>query len=135
MLQDKLDLGALVGTGIAELAMKIVAALLILVIGLWLVKVIVKLVKKSKAFQKLAPEVQSFFASAIKVLGYALVIMMAITTVGVPTASILAVLGSCGLCGLLDGREPAPGCTVTGMEELTPSRGHSAWKTSFLRCS
>ena len=97
MLQDKLDLGALVGTGIAELAMKIVAALLILVIGLWLVKVIVKLVKKSKAFQKLAPEVQSFFASAIKVLGYALVIMMAITTVGVPTASILAVLGSCGL--------------------------------------
>lgn len=97
MLQDKLDLGALVGTGIAELAMKIVAALLILVIGLWLAKLIVKLVKKAKGFQKLAPEVQTFFASALKVLLYALVIMMAVTTVGVPTASILAVLGSCGL--------------------------------------
>lgn len=97
MLQDKLDLGTLVGTGLAELAMKIVAALLILFIGLWLVKLIVKLVKKGKAFQKLVPEIQTFFASAIKVLGYTLVIMMAVTTVGVPTASILAVLGSCGL--------------------------------------
>ncbi len=97
MLQDKLNLGALVGTGIAELAMKIVAALLILVVGLWLVKQIVKLVKKTKAIQKLAPEVQTFTASAVKVLGYVLVILMAVTTVGVPTASILAVLGSCGL--------------------------------------
>ncbi len=56
-----------------------------------------KLVKKAKAIQKLAPEVQTFFSSAVKVLGYVLVIMMAVTTVGVPTASILAVLGSCGL--------------------------------------
>ena len=97
MLQDKLDLGALIGTGVAELAMRIVATLLILVIGLWLAKLIVKLVKKNRAIQKLAPEVQTFFASAVKVLLYALVIMMAVTTVGVPTASILAVLGSCGL--------------------------------------
>ncbi len=97
MLQEKLDLGALVGSNVANLAMKIVAALLILIIGLWLVKVIVNLVKKGKKFQKLAPEVQTFFASALKVLGYALVIMMAVTTVGVPTASIIAVLGSCGL--------------------------------------
>ena len=97
MLQDKVNLGNLVGTGVAELAMKIVAALLSLFVGLWLVKQIVKLVKKAKPIQKLAPEVQTFFASALKVLGYALVIMMAVTTVGVPTASILAVLGSCGL--------------------------------------
>ena len=97
MLQEKLNLGALVGTSIAELAMKIVAALLILVVGLWLVKQIVKLVKKAKPIQKLAPEVQTFTASAVKVLGYTLVIMMAVTPGGIPTASILAVLGSCGL--------------------------------------
>ena len=97
MILRKVDLGALIGTDVAELAMNIVAALLILIVGLWLVKQIVKLVRKGKAFQKLTSEVQTFFASALKVLGYALVIMMAITTVGVPTASILAVLGSCGL--------------------------------------
>ena len=97
MLQDKIDLGALIGTSLADLAMKIVAALLILIIGLWLVRMIVKLVQKGKKFQKLAPEVQTFAASAIKVLGYILVILMAVATVGVPTASIIAVLGSCGL--------------------------------------
>ena len=97
MLQGKVDLGSLVGGGLAELAINIVSALLILVVGLWLVKQIVKLVKKAKSIQKLAPEVQTFTASAVKVLGFALVIVMAITTVGVPTASILAVLGSCGL--------------------------------------
>ena len=97
MLQEKLDLGALIGGNLAELAMKIVSALLILIIGLWLVKKIVILVKKGRKFQKLAPEVQTFLASAVKVVGYAVVIMMAVTAVGVPTASILAVLGSCGL--------------------------------------
>ena len=97
MLQEKLNLGALIGTDIAELAMKIVAALLILIVGLWLVKQIVKMVRKAKPIQKRAPEVQTFTASAVKVLGYALVILMAVTTLGVPTASILAVLGSCGL--------------------------------------
>lgn len=97
MLQDKLNLGSLIGTDVAQLVINIVAALLILVVGLWLVKQIVKLVKKAKPIQKLTPEVQTFLASAVKVVGYALVIMMAITTVGVPTASILAVLGSCGL--------------------------------------
>ena len=97
MLQDKVNLGNLIGTGVAELAMRIVAALLILVAGLWLVKQLVNLVKKTMFFKKQAPELQSFFASALKALGYALVVMMAVTTVGVPTASILAVLGSCGL--------------------------------------
>ena len=65
MILRNLDLGNLVGTGITELAMKVVAALIILVVGLWLVKQIVKLVKKSKAIQKLAPEVQTFFSSAV----------------------------------------------------------------------
>ena len=60
MLQGKVDLGALVGGGLAELAINIVSALLILVVGLWLVKQIVKLVKKAKPIQKLAPEVQTF---------------------------------------------------------------------------
>ncbi len=96
-MSENFDAGALIGQGLLDLVMKIVAALIILLVGLWLVKMIVKLVKKGKKFQKLAPEVQTFTASAIKVLGYALVIMMAIATVGVPTASIIAVLGSCGL--------------------------------------
>ena len=97
MLEDKVNLGNLIGTDIAQLAVNIVAALLILVVGLWLVKQLVNLVRKTMFFKKQATELQTFLASAVKALGYVLVVMMAISTVGVPTASILAVLGSCGL--------------------------------------
>ena len=97
MILQKVDLGALIGNDIAELAMRIVAALLILVVGLWLVKLLVNLAKKTVFYKKQTTELQSFLASAVKALGYVLVITMAVTTVGVPTASILAVLGSCGL--------------------------------------
>ena len=85
------------GNGIAGFAMKVLAALVILIVGCLLVKLIVKLVKKGKNFVKIAPEVQTFAISAIRVTGYALVVLLAVATVGVPTASIIAVLGSCGL--------------------------------------
>ena len=98
MNQDTFDVNALVGGNLANLAMKIIAALLILIVGLWLVKLLVKLVKKGKKFRKQAPEVQTFLSSALKVLGYVLVIMMAVTTVGVPTASILAVFPVNSIC-------------------------------------
>jgi small conductance mechanosensitive channel len=85
------------GNGIGGLAMKIVAGLIILIVGLLLVKGIIKLVKKTKFYKEQATEMQTFVVSAIKALGYVLVAILAVTTVGVPTASIIAVLASCGL--------------------------------------
>ena len=70
MILRKVDLGALIGTDIAELAMRIVAALLILVVGLWLVKLLVNLAKKTVFYKKQTTELQSFFASALKALGH-----------------------------------------------------------------
>ena len=85
------------GDGIGSIAMKIVAALLILIVGLLIVKMIIKIIRKSKWYTNLASEVQTFAVSAVKVLGYTLVILLAVATVGVPIASIIAVLASCGL--------------------------------------
>jgi small conductance mechanosensitive channel len=85
------------GDGIGAFAMQLIAALVILVVGLLIVKLIIKLIKKTKWYQNLASEVQTVAVSAVKVLGYVLVILLAVATVGVPTASIIAVLGSCGL--------------------------------------
>lgn len=85
------------GDGIGGLAMKIVAALAILIVGLLIVKLIIRLIRKSKWYKNLASEVQTFAVSAVKVLGYVLVILLAVATVGVPIASIVAVLASCGL--------------------------------------
>ena len=47
-MSENFDAGALIGQGLLDLVMKIVAALIILLVGLWLVKMIVKLVKKGK---------------------------------------------------------------------------------------
>ena len=91
MLFEELSIGNHFGNSIADFALKIVGALLILLVGMWLVRMIVKLVKKGKGFQKLAPEVQTFVASAVKVLGYVLVILMAVTTVGVPKITFMPV--------------------------------------------
>lgn len=85
------------GNGIAGLAMKILAALLILIVGILLVKGLIKVIKKTKRYEKQRTEIQSFIVSAVKALGYVLVILLAVTTVGVPTASVIAVLASCGL--------------------------------------
>ena len=85
------------GDGIGSIAMKIVAALIILIVGLLIVKMIIKIIRKSKWYTNLASEVQTFAVSAVKVLGYTLVILLAVATVGVPIASIIAVLASCGL--------------------------------------
>lgn len=85
------------GNGIAGIAMKIVAALVILLVGTLLVKGLMKLILKMPWNQKLDSEVKTFVNSAIKVLCYTLVVLLAVATVGVPTASIIAVLGSCGL--------------------------------------
>ncbi|MBR4906417.1 MAG: mechanosensitive ion channel family protein [Clostridia bacterium] len=85
------------GDGIGSIAMKIVAALIILIVGLLIVKLIIKLIRKSKWYTNLASEVQTFAVSGVKVLGYLLVILLAVATVGVPIASIIAVLASCGL--------------------------------------
>ena len=70
------------GDGIGSIAMKIVAALVILIVGLLIVKLIIKLIRKSKWYNNLASEVQTFAVSAVKVLGYTLVILLAVATVG-----------------------------------------------------
>ncbi len=85
------------GSGIAGFAMKILAALVILVVGILLVKGLMKLIQKMPWNQNLDSEVKTFVNSAIKVLCLTLVILLAVATVGIPTASIIAVLGSCGL--------------------------------------
>ncbi|MDO4544449.1 MAG: mechanosensitive ion channel family protein [Clostridia bacterium] len=74
---------------------RIVIGLIVLLIGLRLVKWLTKKLS-SKVFNK-NPDIKSFFKSALSILLYALVIIISITIWGVPTASIVAVLGSCGL--------------------------------------
>lgn len=87
----------MIGSTVATTLLRIAAAILILFVGMKLVKVLVKWIKKSRSFQKLNEDVRSFAGNGILIVLDLLIIVMAVAIVGVPTASIIAVISSCGL--------------------------------------
>lgn len=76
---------------------RIAIAILILVIGLWLVKLLMKGLSKSKLFSKIEPSARGFITSAIGIVLRALVIITVANELGVPMASVVAVIGSAGV--------------------------------------
>lgn len=85
------------GSPIASAALRILSALLILLIGLKLVKWLMKALQRSPFYKKLTPELHSFCNNAIRLVLNLVVILCAIATLGVPMASIIALVGSAGL--------------------------------------
>lgn len=80
-----------------EFALKLVAAIVVLVVGFRLVRLLTKLLHKAKAAQKMDPTAKSFIESLGNILLKALLIVIAAGIVGIPTASIIAILGSVGV--------------------------------------
>ena len=84
------ELGANVGG-------KIIFAIIVLIVGCLVIKAIKKAISKAEKFSKLEKTVQGFVRSLISILLYALLIISVIGILGIPMASIVAVLASCGL--------------------------------------
>lgn len=88
-------------TALGELAttvgLKLLYAVLLVVIGLKIVKVICKKMEKDAEKRGVEPTVGSFLRSAVKVLLYTVVIISAALILGVPATSFVAILGSAGL--------------------------------------
>lgn len=77
--------------------MKIIAAILVLVIGFKLVNVFVKALKKSKSFSKIDKTAQDFLLSVLSVTLKVVIALTSAAILGVPMTNMVAVLGSCGL--------------------------------------
>lgn len=82
---------------VAGVCENIVVASLILAIGLWLVKLVSKAFGKGKLFRKLDPAARGYLQKVTVVVLRAVVILSAAAYLGVPMASVAAVLGSAGL--------------------------------------
>lgn len=80
-----------------RLGMRVVLAVLVLIIGIQLIKVIRKIVKKSMQKGNADPGVTQFIDSFFKVSLYILLIITIASGFGMDAASILAVLGSAGV--------------------------------------
>jgi len=76
---------------------KLILAIIVLIIGKLIIGKIVKLVSKNKAFNKLDGAVQTFTKSFINIGLYVLLVISVIGILGVPMASVIAVLASAGL--------------------------------------
>ncbi len=86
-----------VNTYVVDFAIDLLFAVIILVVGFALTSFVMKKVKKSKVFKKLDVNVQSFFSNFIGIALKLIVVLTAVIVIGVPQASIVALLGSCGL--------------------------------------
>ena len=76
---------------------KIILALLIFIIGKIIISKILKIVQKTKGFEKLDPSVKSFALSAVKVILYIVLVVSIIGVLGVPMASVITVIASAGV--------------------------------------
>lgn len=86
-----------VNTYVVGFGINLIFALLVLLIGFKLVNFIVKIINKSKWYQKLDVNVQSFCANFFSVLLKIVIIIIVVEIIGVPSASLIAILGSAGV--------------------------------------
>ena len=82
---------------LVDFAVKLIVAALLLLIGLKLVKFLVGKIAKGKWLGKLDSNVGSLIVSALRLVLNALIIIIAVEILGVPSATIIAAIGSCGL--------------------------------------
>ena len=76
---------------------KIALAIVVLIVGYLLVRLLVKLCRKAIGKTKLDETIKHVFVNIIKVLLYVILIMSVVGILGIPMSSVVAVLASCGL--------------------------------------
>lgn len=82
---------------ITQFGLNLIAALIIFVVGRWVVKQIRRMIWRLMAKKGVDPTLVNFTASLVYYAGLAFVIIAALNRLGVQTASLIAVLGAAGL--------------------------------------
>ncbi len=80
-----------------ESGVKLLAAIVILIIGFKIVNCLGKRFTKSKFYDKLEPTARTFFKSFVVIVLKIVLVIAAALIVGIPMASMVAVIGSAGL--------------------------------------
>ncbi|MFH1049531.1 MAG: mechanosensitive ion channel domain-containing protein [bacterium] len=80
----------------AVYAPKFLLAVITLIVGLWIIKRVVKLIRKIMAKSSVDPSLQSFLVPLISILFKILLILSVVSMVGIETTSFIALLASAG---------------------------------------
>ncbi|RNC84383.1 MAG: mechanosensitive ion channel family protein [Balneola sp.] len=82
---------------VTEYGIALIKSIVVLVIGLWIVNMITKLVKRILSKSKVDESLSSFLSSLVSILLKVMVYITAIGLLGVPMTSFVAILGAAGL--------------------------------------
>lgn len=91
------NITTLISTYAVDIIWKIIAALLVFIIGRVIVKAFKKAFDKSKAAEKMHETARSFISSVISFVLNCVLLLTVAAILGVPMTSIIALLGSAGL--------------------------------------
>lgn len=80
-----------------QFGLKVLAALLIFGIGIWLIGVVKKLLKRRFDRRKTEPTIASFITSFVQISLTVILIILSVTTLGVDTTSLAALLAAGGM--------------------------------------
>lgn len=84
--------------GVAQnVGLKLLAAILTWIIGSLIIKLIIKIFPNGKKFEKMDPTVKSFLNSFVSIGLWVILIVCIVAILGVPMASVIAAIASCGV--------------------------------------
>ena len=92
-----MDMMEFLKTYVVPFGFKLILAIVILIVGFALASGLSKALRKSSALSKADPNAQNLIVNLVKIAIRVVTIFTAVIVLGVPQASVIAVLGSCGL--------------------------------------
>lgn len=82
---------------ISSAGINLLSGIAVLAIGLFLVHWVMKLLERNEDKMKIEPTLKGFIKNIVRILLYALVILTAVSTMGIPLTSIVTLLASAGV--------------------------------------
>ena len=79
-----------------DIAWRLVAALLVLLVGHWIIKVVLKKIKNGKKIKEIDPTAQTFINNLVKFGLYTILIISVVAIIGIPMASVITLFASFG---------------------------------------
>jgi small conductance mechanosensitive channel len=80
-----------------DIAFRLIGFILILLVGFKIVKIIIKIIRKGKGYNKLEKSVQTFISSFISILLKCIVFVTALGFIGIPMTSLITLFGTASL--------------------------------------
>ena len=119
---------------VVSIGSKLLFAIIVLLVGHLLIKLLVKTIGRSKAYAHIDPEMRSFLDSLLKTALYIVLIITVVPILGIEIASIITVLATAGALGayLVKGHDAMHVASVPVERVYTPKGAGDSFLAAYL---